>query len=736
MPNLPPLPEGAVLLSSGASAPASPPPAPTPSAGLPPLPDGAVLVSSGSPSAPAQASSPGLLDRLSAGFSRGTQDLADTVDTIDSDVPALNAIDRLVGGGSSPAVLAKDAAGRQTYAARYGDSTAASIGRFAGQTAASLPLMVATDGAASAVAGRALPALLQGVARGTTAGAVQGAATASGDGQTIGQGALDGAAVGGALAGGLSAPAIASAGARAAGRAILDRYSTSTAARLDPAVLTDTDAAQSVLRVNALRDQIAAGAPTKVTPQQASTAAIGTLKSNLNDHVSALADSGAINDDQATTARRAIAAAANSKSTISTADNEDFAATSALDLPGHLATPLTNGLQDLNRLSASRDRFYNAGAGPVSAMLGKAAPIVGAVAPIVAGQAGLGVVPELALEAAGVGGGLSGAAGAFGRRIGQGFDRALGTNVTPTQAILRAAQRTAGTSDPGPLPVAQIQALKTPQGVFDASGGMAGSPAAPQPDMTGFRPGQQAGAPPGAPTSPIQASQATPAASPLGVPAGGAQGAQASPGGASNGYPQLPGTGLAGTLPVPTGGLAYAQRAFASRFPMANAPTPDELNSAVDGLHSDGMVAEADAAAAKAGMTLHPQFAGHIADRVAVARGLPSLLSRPVSSQAASQATAEVSSLQGQPASAAPFGTDASGAPILNPTAYAGAKTAYQTHAATMGALATSPAEKAAISTIATEPTAAGKQAVLDLYRVQNPGADLSRFTPKLMTGR
>ena len=45
------------------------------------------------------------------------------------------------------------------------------------------------------------------------------------------------------------------------------------------------------------------------------------------------------------------------------------------------------------------------------------------------------------------------------------------------------------------------------------------------------------------------------------------------------------------------------------------------------------------------------------------------------------------------------------------------------------------PAEKAALSQVATAPRAMDKQAVRDFYAAMRPGADLSRFTPALMRG-
>ena len=95
---------------------------------------------------------------------------------------------------------------------------------------------------------------------------------------------------------------------------------------------------------------------------------------------------------------------------------------------------------------------------------------------------------------------------------------------------------------------------------------------------------------------------------------------------------------------------------------------------------------------------------------------------------AASQAGAEVSSLMGAPNGGAR-------GPVDNVYRWQGAANTYQRHATQMMQIAPTSAEKQAISQIAATPAAADKQAVLDVYQANNPGADLSRFTPQLMKG-
>ena len=56
-------------------------------------------------------------------------------------------------------------------------------------------------------------------------------------------------------------------------------------------------------------------------------------------------------------------------------------------------------------------------------------------------------------------------------------------------------------------------------------------------------------------------------------------------------------------------------------------------------------------------------------------------------------------------------------------------------HVKTIIALAPTPAEKTALSQVATAPRGIDKQAILDVYPAGNLNADLSRFTPQLMKG-
>ena len=186
-------------------------------------------------------------------------------------------------------------------------------------------------------------------------------------------------------------------------------------------------------------------------------------------------------------------------------------------------------------------------------------------------------------------------------------------------------------------------------------------------------------------------------------------------------------------------------------YPQQAVPAIGEMASAINDLATQGSIHPLHAAAALSGQSVPRQVAGLIADRVATARGLPSILSAPFQGAqeafeaamqgTAQQATADVQQAMGSGSGAVtgpngvPNGATNGRPPIQNMARWQGARSTYQTHAANMGMLAGSSAEKQAISQIAAEPTSAGKQAIRDGYLVAHPGADASRFTPQLMKG-
>ena len=325
------------------------------------------------------------------------------------------------------------------------------------------------------------------------------------------------------------------------------------------------------------------------------------------------------------------------------------------------------------------------------------------------------------------------------------------------------------------VPVTGAAALQAqgPAQVFDATGGRYGSPAGEVAEMTGIRSGPasatlqvQPTATPNATPSPAPsqglsgappaASSGSPVVSMPSGPTGAPASLQAAPGGMSRAPfgPFPAGANPTGLIQPETGGKALATMMHRQNFG-GPAPTPDELSSAIDDVAADGLVHPHEADAAHAGQNVSPAFALTIAHRVQAAR-----MAAPISATAADQATAEVGNLLANPPGvsmpagysansaiiarpstgptgslAAPFGVDGQGTPIRNPIAYRGAQTAYQRHAATMIALAQSPAEKQALSQIATEPRSVDKAAIRDVYQAANPNADLSRFTSALMAG-
>ena len=277
-------------------------------------------------------------------------------------------------------------------------------------------------------------------------------------------------------------------------------------------------------------------------------------------------------------------------------------------------------------------------------------------------------------------------------------------------------------ANPGvPVTGAAALAATGPQEVFQATSGRFGSPADTAPPMNGFR-------------SPPEAPSATPGASPVVAMPGSPPGPSATLQSQGMAYPPS----SPGLLSPPSGGKALATIMHRQTFG-GPAPTPDELTSAIDDVSADGLVAPEEADAAHAGLNVTPAFAYTIAHRVQAGRAL----SQPVSQDAASQATNEVSGLMGSSPSA---GTgivpptplpmiDRNGAAIRNPAAYQGVTRQRVSHADAMIALGRTPAEKAALSAIKNEPRAAGKQAIRDAYAAQHPGADMALFTSTLMRG-
>ncbi len=281
----------------------------------------------------------------------------------------------------------------------------------------------------------------------------------------------------------------------------------------------------------------------------------------------------------------------------------------------------------------------------------------------------------------------------------------------------------AKSASPG-VPITGAAALQPGADVFSATGGRFGSPAGLQdPRLLGAVPDPQSAPVSGSPAPPQPQS---PAAS--GPPVSGQMSGSTGP--SSSGF-------------LPTGGMALAQMMHGERFPGVALPSPDELHSAIDDLAADGSIAPQLADHLHAGGDAPSRHtAAQIADRVATGNGLPSILDpRMAGLQDAQrqfqQASGEVSSLMGgQGSQAAPqVPNGGPRGPILNQARWQGAANTYQRHATQMMQIAPTTAEKQAISQIAATPAAADKQAVLDVYQANNPGADLSRFTPQLMKG-
>ena len=102
-----------------------------------------------------------------------------------------------------------------------------------------------------------------------------------------------------------------------------------------------------------------------------------------------------------------------------------------------------------------------------------------------------------------------------------------------------------------------------------------------------------------------------------------------------------------------------------------------------------------------------------------------------------SQAQADVSAALGGSAAPGVPAVPSAGTrgPVIDPVRYKAAVSSYQRHAQQMFQVAPTPAAKQAISQIAATPAGADKQAILDVFKANNPGADVSVFTPQLMRG-
>lgn len=201
---------------------------------------------------------PGMLESAGMGFLRGAKDVIDTGAQLLS-----SGFDKLAGTKEGERVKAMNEAGKAEFEGRYGDSTAASVGRVGGNIAATLPVG-GVLGAGAKLAG-APNALVNAIASGgmragsapgalnmltrAAGGAITGGATA---GLVDPESAAAGAAIGAALP-----PAIASAGR-------IGGYAANAAGSL---VKPFTAAGQSEIAGKVIR-KFAEGGPTAVNAQQ------------------------------------------------------------------------------------------------------------------------------------------------------------------------------------------------------------------------------------------------------------------------------------------------------------------------------------------------------------------------------------------------------------------------------------------------------------------------------------
>lgn len=174
------------------------------------------------------------------------------------------------------------------------------------------------------------------------------------------------------------------------------------------------------------------------------------------------------------------------------------------------------------------------------------------------------------------------------------------------------------------------------------------------------------------------------------------------------------------------------------------------MSTAIDDIAADGLVHPLEADAAHLGGSITPAFANTIAHHVAAQRGTPG--SAWSAAGSLSEAQDDVSSALGgsvagsQGASSGATGGATLGAPqaglvpalrrpVFDPIRWQAARADQMAHADDMAGLAPTQAEKLAILSIKGTKSAAAKRAILDQYRVANPEADTSRFTPQLLKG-
>ncbi len=160
------------------------------------------------PASTARPSAPGALQSTAAGIARGAKDV------IDTGAKALaSGFDKLAGTNEGSRVAEMNASGTKQFDAEYGGSAAASVGRVAGQVAATMPVGgflgqgMRAAGAVGLLPGAAIP-LGEAIASGGLRAAGAGLATRAAGGAISGGAAaglvdpdqaLTGAAIGGAL---------------------------------------------------------------------------------------------------------------------------------------------------------------------------------------------------------------------------------------------------------------------------------------------------------------------------------------------------------------------------------------------------------------------------------------------------------------------------------------------------------------------------------------------------------
>ncbi|MDD0837919.1 hypothetical protein PSQ40_04975 [Curvibacter sp. HBC61] len=279
---------------------------------------------------------PGILEGAGMGLARGVKDV------IDTGAHALaSGFDSLMGTKEADRIKASDAAGAQAFEQRYGDSTAASIGRVGGQVLATAPIggaagALVKGGAAVGALPKGAAALGDAIASGGIGGSGAGVATRMAGGAINGgltSAAVDPSTVDAGAGIGAALPALVS-GAGRVGQAVGAAVAPFTRSGQDGIVgktmrsmATDPDAAAAAMR--AASEVIPGSIPTAAAAS-GDVGLSGLQRGLINKSPSFASDMAARTADQNAARTAALEAIAGNEGKISLAEEARDAATAAM----------------------------------------------------------------------------------------------------------------------------------------------------------------------------------------------------------------------------------------------------------------------------------------------------------------------------------------------------------------------------------------------------------------------